>query len=255
MNVGELYQKLEERIPRALSCEWDNDGLMVCADRFRDVRSVLIALDITADVVERAIEGGYDAVISHHPLIFKPLKAIEGNDPVAKKAIRLLTAGVSAMSFHTRLDAVEGGVNDTLAKALGLSDLTPFGNEGEEIGRIGSLTEPITLKEFADQVKKKTGTPCVLASDAGKSVCRVAILGGSGSDDVVAARRAGADTYLSGELAHHHLTDAPERGMNLIAAGHFHTENLVCETLKKLVGEIDPHIRADLLNSNPILVL
>lgn len=255
MNVQTLYREMEKRIPRALSCEWDNDGLMVCADLEREIKRVLVALDITAEVVERAIEGGYGAVLSHHPLIFRPLKALEGSDPVAKKAIRLLTAGVSAMSFHTRLDAVEGGVNDTLAKLLGLSELVPFGNEGEEIGRIGVLPRAVSLEDFAKTVKVATGVPCVLTADAGVPVYRVAILGGSGSDDVAAARRAGADTYLSGELAHHHLTDAPERGMNLIAAGHFHTENPVCEVLARTVREIDPAIEVDIMNSNPIRVL
>ena len=84
---------------------------------------------------------------------------------------------------------------------------------------------------------------------------RVAILGGSGSSDVAAAEKAGADTYLSGELAHHHLTDAPERGMNLIAAGHFHTENPVCEALRAMVQEILPDAVVDIVNSNPIRVI
>ncbi len=255
MKIRELYECLDARIPTSLSCEWDNDGLMVCANPEREVRRVLIALDITAEVVERAVEGGFDAVISHHPLVFRPLRAVEPSNPVAKKVIRLLAAGVTAMSFHTRLDAVTGGVNDTLAAALGLSDVIPFGNGEETIGRIGTLSRELTLGQFVEEVKRATGVPFVLASDAGVRVRRVAILGGSGSDDVLAASRAGADTYLSGELAHHHLTDAPERGMNLIAAGHFHTENPVCESLARMIGEIDRKIEVELMNSNPIRLL
>ena len=187
MKIKELYQKLEERIPRSLSCPWDNDGLMCCPDAEKDVRRVLIALDVTAEVAEQAVAGGYDLVVSHHPLIFRPLKSVNPMAPVAKKVIRLLTSGITVMSFHTRLDAVKGGVNDCLAAALGLSEPVPFGNEGEEIGRIGELPEEMTLADFAERVKQVTGAPYVTVGDAGVAVRRVAVLGGSGSDDVAAA--------------------------------------------------------------------
>ena len=255
MKIKELYGRLEARIPRELSCEWDNDGLMVSGDTEAEVRRVLIALDITAEVVDRAVSGGYDTVISHHPLVFRPLKAVTPEIPVAKKVIALLRAGITAMSFHTRLDAVCGGVNDTLAQALGVQDPVPFGNGSETIGRIGTLEAPMTLEAFAERVKKVTGVPFVLVSDGGRPVERVAILGGSGSSDVAAAEKAGADTYLSGEIAHHHLTDAPERGMNHVAAGHFHTENPVCETLAEMLREIDGSLFVEIMNSNPIRLL
>lgn len=255
MNISELYQALEQKIPRSLSCEWDNDGLMCCSDTARKVQRVLVALDVTAEIAEHAIIGGYDLIISHHPLIFRPLRAVDPNIPVAKKVIRLLGAGVSVMSFHTRLDAVVGGVNDTLAAALGVLDPMPFGNGEETIGRIGTLKTEMTLDAFAAQVKAVTGAPFVTVADAGVPVRRVAILGGSGSDDVGAAQAAGADTYLSGELAHHHLTDAPEHGVNLIAAGHFYTEHPVCERIRELILEIDPQITVDVANSNRVRVI
>ena len=255
MTVKELYTKLEERIPRALSCAWDNDGLMCCSDGAHPVKRVLVALDITAEIAEQAISGKYDLIVSHHPLIFRPLKAVNPNDAVAKKVIRLLGAGVSAMSFHTRLDAVCGGVNDTLAVALGLQETIPFGNDGETIGRIGRLESPMELDDFARLVKQITGAPAVTVADGGVAVERVAILGGSGSDDVAAARAAGADTYLSGELGHHHLTDCPEFGMNLIAAGHFYTENPVCETIREMLLEIDPLLTVDVVDSNRIRIV
>ena len=254
MTVYEVDRQLEERIPRTLSCEWANDGLMVCGGD-RPVKRVLIALDITSAVVDAAVSGGYDLVISHHPLVFRPLKAITTEIPVANKVIRLLTSGIAAMSFHTRLDAVCGGVNDTLAAALGVKDTVPFGNDGETIGRIGRLESPMTLADFAALVKRVTGVPFVLATDAGRPVERVAILGGSGSDDVAAAKAAGADTYLSGELGHHHLTDCPEFGMNLIAAGHFYTENPVCETIREMLLEIDPLLAVDVVDSNRIRIV
>lgn len=255
MNVRELYAFFNEKIPPSLSCEWDNDGLMCCPEPEREVRRVLVALDMTAAVVQRAVDGNYDAVISHHPLIFSPLRAVETGDPVARKVIHLLRAGITAMSFHTRLDAVKGGVNDVLASRLGLIGMEPFGEQGEEIGRIGTLPQPMAAPDFAALVKAELGADSVVFSDAGKPVQRVAVLGGSGSDDVKAAVRAGADSYLSGELKHNWLTEAPERGINLFAAGHFHTEHPICERLREWVLEADSHITVEVVNSNPTKVI
>ena len=251
MTVRELFRILNERIPRTLSCDWDNDGLMVCPDDTKEVHRVLVALDITAAVAEHAIKEGYDLVISHHPLIFHSLKAVAPGEATVNKVIRLLTSGVSAMSFHTRLDAVGGGVNDVLANAIGLCDIIPFGNNGEEIGRIGTLPQTMTLKDFAVLVKQVTGASYVQISDAGKPVSRVAVLGGGGAGESGAAAAAGADTYLTGDLRHDQLTEAPERGMNLVQGGHFFTENLVCNRIRELIHEADATIEVDIINSYP----
>ena len=252
MKIHELYRFLDTRIPSELSCEWDNDGLMCCANGEREAKKILVALDITAAVVEEAIAEKYDVILSHHPLIFRPLRALNDFDPVAKKVIRLMRAEIAAMSFHTRLDAVAGGVNDTLAGALSLSNVEPFGENGEAIGRIGTLAEPMSLGDFAERVKRVTGAPMVQISNAGMPVLRVALLGGGGAGDADAARAAGADTYLTGELKHNQLTDAPECGMNLIAAGHFYTENLICDRLASLVKEADPNLEVHVTNSNAV---
>lgn len=254
MTVAELYAYLNEKIPQSLSCEWDNDGLMCCPDPEKTVKRVLVALDITAAVVEEAIAGGYDVILSHHPLVFRPLKSVQLYNPVAKKVIRLLLSGISAMSFHTRLDAVEGGVNDVLAHRLGLLDVIPFGNGDETIGRIGTLPSPMSAEAFAKHLKSVTGADTVTLSDAGQQVLRVALLGGSGADDMGAAAKAGADTYVTGELGHHYLTDAPENGMNLLVAGHFHTENPVCERLAQLAREADGNIEVTVTNSYALKV-
>lgn len=255
MTVCELYAFLNEKIPPSLSCEWDNDGLMCCPDPTKEVQKALVALDITGAVVKMAIEEGYDVIVSHHPMIFSPISCVEPNNHVAKKVIDLCGAGITAMSFHTRLDAVEGGVNDALADALGLINVTPFGNAGEEIGRIGTLKAPITLAAFADLVKAATGAEAVQVSDAGKQVSRVAVLGGSGSDDVIAAKLAGADTYLSGEIKHNWLTDAPDLGINLVAAGHFYTEDPVCKSLCRMIREADSAIEVNAVCSNPVKLM
>ncbi len=246
MTVENLYNILNEKIPPSLSCDWDNDGLMCCPDKNREVRKILVALDVTSDTVGEAISGGYDVIISHHPMIFHPVKALNSSNVVANRAMECIRHGIAVMSFHTRLDAVTGGVNDTLGGLLGLENPTPF---GDGIGRVGTLPTDCTVKDFADKVKAVTGAEKVLVADAGKPVHRVAVLGGNGSDDVFEALRAGADTYVTGEMAYHHLTDAKENGINLIVAGHFHTENPVCKTLKRMLAEIGPTVAVDLFDS------
>ena len=252
MTVAELYSALNEKIPADLSCSWDNDGLMCCASPDKKVARVLVALDITAAIVERAIEGKYDLIVSHHPLIFSPLSSVTASDPVAKKVIRLLLADVAAMSFHTRLDAVEGGVNDTLAQALGLTEIEPFGMNGEAIGRVGYLSKEMSLADFAQHVKKVTNADQVLFSDAGLPVHRVAVLGGEGDDFIGAAEACGADVLVSGRLGYHPMTDAPEGGIALIEAGHYYTERPVLSVLAKMVKEADGGIETVIAESGNI---
>lgn len=257
--VRELYDHLNERIPRTLSCPWDNDGLMICPDGDAPVSKLLVTLDATEEMVDLAIAEGYNAILTHHPLIFHGVKAVDGGDTVTRKAIRLIRAGVSVMSFHTRLDTVAGGVNDTLAARLGLVDVTPFGDNdnpaGACMGRIGSLPSPMALRDFAAQVKDVLGAPAVWVADAGRSVSRVAVLGGGGSGDEAAARAAGADTFLTGELKHNQLCDAPYGGMNLLAAGHYHTEFPVCDELAALVKAWAPDLTVTVRPSDRVLVL
>ena len=252
MKIRELYERLNETIPPSLSCEWDNDGLMVCPDGEGEVRKVLVTLDVTEGAVDRAVEGGFDLIVSHHPLIFKGLKNLGGEDYLSEKVIRLLRSGIAVFSFHTRLDAVEGGVNDVLAHRLGLEEVRAFANGEETIGRIGKLPVPMSAKDFALRVKEALGAPVVQFSDAGIPVCRVAVLGGGGEDDLAAARAAGADTYVTGELKYHTLTDGPETGTNLVEAGHFWTEFPICENLQSRLLAMDPTLTCEIYFSNTV---
>ena len=253
MTHRQLYSILNEMIPSSLSCPWDNDGLMCCPDGDREVKRILITLDVTDKAVDYAIREGYDLILSHHPMIFKGLRSVNEEQYIAKKTIRLIRNGISVFSFHTRLDAVKGGVNDTLAELLSLSDVTPFGEDG--IGRIGTLPAPLSATVFAEKVKALLGAPAVFLGDAGREVSRVAVLGGSGGDEIGAAKAAGADTYLSGNLGYHDMTDAPEAGMNLLEAGHYFTEQPVCETLRRMLALIAPDLETKVYASNTVLAI
>lgn len=253
MTVSELYTALNERIPATLSCEWDNDGVMCLPEPDRMIKNVLIALDITETVVDCAVADACDVIISHHPLLFHGLKHITPDDPVARRTIKLCRAGIAAFSFHTRLDALEGGVNDVLAARLGLTDVTTFGDDG--IGRIGTLAEPMSAEALAATVADRLNATAVTLSDAGKSVRRVAVLGGGGGDFMLDALLAGADAYVTGDAAHHHLVDAPERGISLIVAGHYHTEAPVLDALLDLLDELLPEAHVYTIDSNPTKII
>ena len=244
MTIRELYAVLDARFPRSLSCDWDNDGISCAADLNAPVSGIYIALDPTEDAVNAAIEKGCNVLLTHHPMLFRGLKAVDGHDTGSRKVIRLIQNGVTAMAFHTRLDAADGGVNDALATCLGLTNVEPFGDNsnpaGKPIGRVGDLPEAVDAKTFAETVKKALHLPALVFAGCGKPVRRVAVLGGSGDEDIAAAVAAGADTYVTGELRYHQLCDAPYGEINLVMAGHFHTEAPVLEILAQVCREACP---------------
>lgn len=250
MTVKQLYTLLSERIPEYLREPWDNDGVMCCADGTAEVSRVLITLDVTEEIVDYAIESAFDLIISHHPLVFRPLAAIDEENHVSRKVIKLLNSGISVFSFHTRADKVAGGVNDRLAELLGLDDTRPFGED--LLGRIGRLDEPMELQDFAYRVKQLLGSDMIRYADGYNDVHTVALVGGDGKDYIRSAIEAGADTYISGRIGYNVMEEAPEMGINLIEAGHFFTEQPVTEFFRELLIDFDPSLYTEVANSNVI---
>lgn len=250
MTVSELYAYLNEKIPSSLSCDWDNDGLMCCAEPERKVGGVLVALDITDSVIDEAIAGGYDVIVSHHPLIFHPIGNVSVGESVRNRVVKLIRNGIAAMSFHTRLDALCGGVNDVLAQKLGLKNVIPFGEDG--MGRIGELDYAMTAAEFAAHTAKSLAAKGVMYADGGRTVRKAAVLGGAGADCIEQAQKAGADAYVSGEFAHHNYIEAKENGITIVAAGHYYTENPVCDALKEMILGANKGIAVDVTASRCI---
>ena len=250
MTVTELYKRFCEHIPESLRCEWDNDGLMVCPDSNAEVKKVLVALDVTEEIVDYAIECGFDLIISHHPLIFRPLSTVTEENHISRKVVKLIANAISVFSFHTRADVAAGGVNDRLADIIGLKNPVPFGEDG--LGRIGTLSEEYELEIFADAVKLALGADMIKISDGYNTVKRVAVVGGDGKDFVNAALEMGADTYVSGRLSYNVMAEAAEMGLNLIEAGHFYTEQPVTEFFSELISKFDPDVYVEIANSNMI---
>lgn len=250
MTVRELYDKMSERMPECLREEWDNDGIMCCTDSSADICNVLITLDVTEEVVDYAIDHNFDLIISHHPLIFRPVGAITEDNHVSRKIIKLVSNNVSVFSFHTRADKAEGGVNDILAELFGLENITAFG-EGE-LGRVGELSEECEFDVFCDLVKSRLGADALKIADGYNTVRRVAVVGGDGKDYVSAAIEAGADTYVSGRISYNMMEEASERGINLIEAGHYFTEAPVTEFFAELVSSLDGNAYVEIADSNMI---
>ncbi len=242
MTLNELYTYIDTKYPRSLSCEWDNDGMMCVPDKNATVTRVLCALDVTDAVIEEAIAEGYDCILSHHPMLFRPLNAVTEDDPTAARVIRLIKHQIPVLSFHTRYDAGQDGVNDVLCGKLGLVPTGTFGENGETLGRIAAYSAPMPLASFAKQVKGALGSPVLHCVSAKKDVKNVAILGGSGKSDWHAALDAGADTYLTGEMSYSAFLDAKAAGLNVIAAGHFYTEHPAMIALARHLGETFPDV-------------
>ena len=248
MTVRQLYTVLSARMPESDREEWDNDGVMCAPDLDREVRHAVVALDVTEEIADYALEVGADLIVSHHPLIFHPVRSLTEDDPTARKLMKLSAGGVAVFSFHTRADKAAGGVNDLLADALDLADVEPFGEGG--LGRIGNFEEDMSLEEFAFTVKEQLGSPRVILSDGYKRVRRVAVVGGDGKSYIAAAAAAGADTFLSGRIGYNVMEEAAERDINLVEAGHFYTENRVTEFFSALLSAAVPDMEVEIQNSN-----
>ncbi len=254
MTTSALYRALRDKIPAHMACDWDNDGIMCLPDPDRTVQKALIVLDITDDAVEHAVKSGCDIVISHHPLIFKGIKHLTPDDIISRRLIKLCRHGITALSFHTALDAMDG-VNDRLAASLGLTNITPFGSEAYPVGRMGTLPAPMGAEAFAAHVAKALGCTAVTVGNPAVPACRVAVIGGSGEDDIPAAIAAGADTMVTGEVGYHEMLDAAAVGFDVITAGHFFTEQSTLAMLQELLHEIDPTVQTDMYHTNRMMTV
>ncbi len=240
--VKDIYLFLEQIAPKSMKMDFDNVGFLAGFSE-RDVSRILIALDITDDVISEAIEKRAELIVSHHPLFFE-LKSVTDSDRTGRKVVRLLSSGVSAVCMHTNLDAAAGGVNDRLAEAVGLENIgllsadgiTPGGHE-YGIGRTGELSSATTMNEFLPFLKKALNSNGLRYHDAGIPVRRVAVVGGSGGGELSRAISCKCDTFITADIKYDTFLAAREEGINLIDADHFCTENLVCGALKSWLTE------------------
>ena len=251
MTRKSFYQALNSRIPAVYKESWDNDGAMLLQNPEKEVKSVLCTLDVSDAVIDHAKENGVDLILSHHPLIFDGVRALDGCDPTSRRVLKLMEADIAVFSFHTRLDAMEGGINDALADALGLSGVKPIGEIECMIGRIGELPSPMPFEDFCALVKEVTGAPFVNALVKKDTVRRVAVVGGEGKDFISLASGAGADTYLSGRLGYHAMLDGE---INLMECGHYYSEKHAALLLKDIAETVSPEVKVQIYAPNSLRV-
>ncbi|MBQ6840387.1 MAG: Nif3-like dinuclear metal center hexameric protein [Oscillospiraceae bacterium] len=245
--VNDILLFLEKLAPQSMKMDWDNVGLL-CGSKSKEVKKILVALDPFESVCKDAAKLGADLLITHHPLIFQPVKALTDDTSIGRAIQTLIQGGISAINAHTNLDCAPGGVNDVLAQAVGLQDvqvIAPCGldEEGRPWGllRQGTTTQQ-PLEDFLKHLKNKLGCPGLKYVDGGKPVCNVAVGGGSCGGELRDAVSAGCDTFITADVKYNQFWDAKELGLNLIDAGHFHTENPVCSLLAEKLQTAFPEI-------------
>lgn len=237
--VNDVLSYLNELAPIELKMDFDNVGLLV-GNSDSNVKTVLVALDITDEVIDEAVSIGAQLIVSHHPIIFEPMKSVLYSDLDGKKIIKLIKNDISAICMHTNLDIADGGVNDALINALGaLSDgfleYTGTDTDGTErgCGRIGELKEAMPLSEFLKKCKSSLNANGLRYHDAGLAVKRIAVMGGAGGGAVELVNSHGCDTYVTSDIKYNNFLDAKELGINLIDADHFCTENVIVPVLQE----------------------
>ena len=239
-NVKDFYGYLNSIAPFETQEDWDNSGMLV-GDMDAEVKKVAVVLDITHEEIKKAKAIGADLIISHHPVIFNPIKSVtRGSVPY-----ELVASSINALCCHTPLDIADGGTNDSLAKLLGI-EVT---RTEDPILRLGTV-EPTTAQELAGKIANTLNTKERYA-DAGRKIEKIAICTGAGCSLIEAAGE--IDAFITGDASHHNFLDCIQAGITLIAAGHYETEIVVVPVLVKKLQAQFPDIEIiDIKQENPI---
>lgn len=233
--LKDILDFLGRLAPWDLAESWDNVGLMI-GNPEQEARGVLVALDPTMPVIDEALEQQADIILTHHPLIFHPIKSINTATSFGKLLKKALNHDIAIISCHSNLDLIENGVSDGLAMTLDLRQtlpLAPAGNKpGQGFGKIGNLRSPMDRDHFLRLVAEQLNLRSItLAGPVPPVIGRVAVCGGSGAEFAETARAAGADIYITAELKHSVARWAEENAFCIIDGSHFATENIVIPML------------------------
>lgn len=246
MLCSEITKMIEDVYPKSAALDFDNVGLQAGRSD-KEVHCVYLALDATDKVIEQAKEVGADMLITHHPLIFAPLKSVTDENFISRRIVKLIQSDISYYTMHTNYDVL--GMAELSGDVLKLSDtevleVTSSQNEASEgLGRIGTLPETMTLKACCVYVKEKLNLGAVkVFGDMEKTVSRLAILPGAGKSTIPTAIEKGADVLVTGDIGHHDGLDAVEQGLSIIDAGHYGTEYIFIEDMRKFFAEKMPQI-------------
>ena len=236
MKVCDILEFMESVAPKNLAMEFDNVGLLV-GNPEAEVKGILISLDCFDEVIDRAEDLNANLIITHHPIIFSPLKTVTADSLIFK----LIKRGISVISAHTNLDVAEGGVNDALCSALGLYDIrTVIGSDGFPL-KIGELDDSEDAYRFARHIKETLGG-CVKFVSGSTDIKTVAVCSGSGANYIYDVKNAGADALVTADVKHHLFIEAGRLGISLFDAGHFNTEDVIVAPLARDIATAFPEI-------------
>ena len=241
--VADVLNFMETLAPRSMKMDWDNVGLL-CGSRSTPVTKILVALDPFEHVCREAADWGAELIVTHHPIIFQAMKAVTDDTSIGRGIMTLIRNDISAINAHTNLDQAPGGVNDVLAQTLGLRNIqiiNPLGDPAFGLLRCGEVPEQ-SLDAFLPTIKASLGCDGLRYVDGGKAVRKVAVGGGSCAGAMREALDAGCDTFVTADVKYNQFWDARDLGLNLIDAGHFHTENPVVAVLAAKLQAAFPEI-------------
>ena len=256
MKVSDIIGAIEEFAPASAQESWDNTGLCIGSPS-DEVGEVLLGLDCTPSLVDEAKALGANMIVTHHPLIFKGLRRISGDDPVGEAVMKAVRAGIAVYAAHTSADKVPGGVSWAMAERLSLSGCEVLDPESDGIGLgvVGNLPAPVSGREAVDLVKESFGLTALRSSKPVEGpVKRVAVCGGSGASLIGAAERAGAQLFVTADVSYHNFF-TPE-GFMVMDIGHFESEvgivSILFSIIKKKFPNFAVRISDNIRNSNPI---
>ena len=234
--VKEIYDYIDSFAPFDTAESWDNVGILA-GDPNESVTRVLLALDITTSVVKKAEEMNARLIISHHPVIFRPIRSVLKGTAVYE----LVQSGISAICAHTNLDkSTAFGVNTALASAIGLENCTL--SEGGGFLFTADTKAAVTAEEFALSIKNGIGSDSIAYTNGGSTIKKVGFCSGAGGDEIFNAKAEGCDAFVTGELKHHEIIFANENNISAYILGHFGSENVVIKPFAHKLGERFPDI-------------
>lgn len=234
VELNKILDFINEFAPASLAESYDNVGLLI-GGKDREINKVLITLDADEAVIQEANDKGCDLVISHHPLIFSPLKRITDDDSISRTVTSLIKNNIALISAHTNFDSVKNGLCDLfldkIADVKNKKALT--GDEENGCGRIGEIPEKLKLADILQRVKNEFCLDTVrYVGDKERLIKKIAVCNGGGADFIYDANAGDAELYITGDIKYHHARFAYENGMSLIEIPHYNAEIIFCEYLK-----------------------
>lgn len=247
MKVNELTNWLGEEYPASMAEKWDNVGLLV-GDDTQDVNHVFLALDLTETTLEEALKAGADMIITHHPMIFDGQKKINNHSFTGRRILSLIRNNIQYYAMHTNYDIL--GMAELSADYLGLIDrevlsaIDETENKKEGFGRVGRLSNSMKLKDFAKLVKNNLSLNDIkIYGDPETIIERVAVCTGSGKSMIGDVLAKGAQVYVTGDIDHHTGIDAVAQGLSIVDAGHYGTEYIFMNAMKKTLNKEFPSLK------------